>query len=110
MKLLFDQNLSPDLCRRLNDIYPDSDHVFRLGLDQTKDTEICKFAVENDFTIVTKDADYSEWISLYAYSPKIIWIRKGNCSTAATELLLRENHEQAKVLAEKDNIRLLMLF
>ena len=31
MKLLFDQNLSPRLRRRLADLYPGSDHVFELG-------------------------------------------------------------------------------
>ena len=33
MKLLFDQNLSPCLARRLADLYPDSAHVSEVGLD-----------------------------------------------------------------------------
>jgi predicted nuclease of predicted toxin-antitoxin system len=32
MKLLFDQNLSPRLVNRLSDLYPDSNHVYLLGL------------------------------------------------------------------------------
>ncbi len=40
MKLLFDANLSPDLAVRLSDLFPDSEHVARLGL-QASDTETC---------------------------------------------------------------------
>lgn len=81
MKLLFDQNLSPALVSRLADLFPGSDHVFSLGLDRASDIDICEFAVTNDFAIVTKDADFSELLSLKDPSPNIIWIRKGNCST-----------------------------
>ena len=37
MKLLFDQNLSPRLVTRLADLYPDSNHVYPLGLDCVPD-------------------------------------------------------------------------
>lgn len=36
MKLLFDHNLSlisPKLVRRLSDLYPESQHIFLLGLE-----------------------------------------------------------------------------
>ena len=32
MKLLFDQNLSRKLCSQLDDLFPDSEHVLKLGL------------------------------------------------------------------------------
>lgn len=110
MKLLFDQNLSPALVRCVADIFPDSNHVFSLGLDRADDIEISEFAVAEDFVIVTKDADYSEMISLGGRLPKIIWIRKGNCSTDAIENLLREYSIQINELSKHENIRLLMLF
>ncbi len=47
MKLLFDQNLSPKLVNRLADLFPDSSHVFTLGLDEIEDSEIWRFAKEN---------------------------------------------------------------
>ena len=40
MKLLFDQNLSPRLVKLLADIFPDANHVFPLGLDESEDTEV----------------------------------------------------------------------
>ena len=57
MKLLFDQNLSPRLVNALTDLYPDSDHVFNLNLDQASDNKVWNFALDRGFAIVTKDAD-----------------------------------------------------
>lgn len=44
MKLLFDQNLSPRLSQILTEDFPDSKHVLDLGLDQTPDLDLWKFA------------------------------------------------------------------
>ena len=60
MKLLFDQHLSPRLVKSLADIYPDSDHVYPLGLDQADDKEIWDYARREGFLIATKDADFSD--------------------------------------------------
>lgn len=40
MKLLYDQNLSPRLVGKLNDLYSESAHVSKLSLDQALDIEI----------------------------------------------------------------------
>jgi predicted nuclease of predicted toxin-antitoxin system len=40
MKLLFDHNLSPQLANRFAGIYPGSQHVFLLGMDQVDDRQI----------------------------------------------------------------------
>ncbi len=40
MRLLFDQNLSPKLVKRLADLYPDSNHVYHLGIDLVPDEEM----------------------------------------------------------------------
>ena len=60
MKVLFDQNLSPRLVNSLADLYPDSDHVFNLNLDQASDNEVWEFALDRGFAIVTKDADFGD--------------------------------------------------
>ena len=44
MKLLFDHNLSPKLVKSLHDVFPDSEHVYHLGMDESEDTEIWQFA------------------------------------------------------------------
>jgi predicted nuclease of predicted toxin-antitoxin system len=89
MKLLFDHNLSPQLVNRLADLYPDSHHVFRLGMDQDNDRQIWEYAAQNDFTIVTRDSDYNDLSLLLGFPPKVIWIRRGNCSTQTIESILR---------------------
>lgn len=110
MKLLFDHNLSPALADRLSDAFPGSEHVFRLGMDKADDLAICEYAVENGYAVVTKDADYSELLSLRRTSTKIIWIRKGNCSTQEVDSLLRFHSEQINSLEGNESVELLMLF
>lgn len=58
MKLLFDQNLSRHLARRLADIYPDSNHVLFLGLEQEPDAVVWQYARNYGYIVVTKDADF----------------------------------------------------
>ncbi len=57
MKLLLDQNISPKLVSSLKPVYPETSHVSDAGLDRAQDEEIWSFAVEYDFTILTKDSD-----------------------------------------------------
>jgi predicted nuclease of predicted toxin-antitoxin system len=96
MKLLFDQNLSPNLVTRLTDLFPDSQHVFLIGLDHATDLEIREYARRQDLVIVTKDADFSDMCVLKGFPPKIIWIRRGNCSTREIEELFRQHHDEIK--------------
>ncbi|MBP9664310.1 MAG: DUF5615 family PIN-like protein [Pyrinomonadaceae bacterium] len=101
MKLLFDHNLSPRLVTQLSDLFPDSDHVFSLEMDRMSDREIRTFAAAEKFAVVTKDADYGELHSLFGGPPKVIWIRRGNCSTDSVESMLR-NHFEDICLFEND--------
>lgn len=90
MRLLFDQNLSPRLVRLLSDVYPDCSHVHDLGMDRASDTEVWNYAAEHRYTIVSKDADFHQRSLLLGAPPKVVWVRKGNCSVADTADLLRE--------------------
>ncbi len=110
MKLLFDQNLSPRLLRRLHDLYPDSAHVSQLELDRADDAEIWVFAQKHGFTIVSKDTDFNDLGTLRGFPPKIIWIRRGNCSTNDIEEILREHEVAVRALLENEKVGLLTLF
>ena len=103
MKLLYDHNLPPLLVSRLADLFPDSQHVFALGLDRASDWEIRDYARESGFLIVTKDADFSELCVLRGFPPKIIWIRRGNCSAKTLEEILRQHHDDIEAL-EMDSV------
>ena len=103
MKLLFDQNLSYQLVRRLADAYPGSAHVRLLGLAQTDDSEIWKFAAREGFTVVSKDSDFQQLAMLLGPPPKVIWIRLGNCQVDAVEALFRQGFSAvAEFLADSD--------
>lgn len=110
MKLLLDQNLSPRLVRRLADLYPDSTHVTEVGLDRSLDRDVWTYARQHDYLIVTKDVDFSEFSLLQGFPPKVIWIRRGNCSTQDIETILRENLDSIKAMAEDENTGILELF
>lgn len=89
MKLLFDENLSHKLARRLADVFPDSVQVRDVGLKASDDPEVWEFAKESDYVIVSKDIDMHDRSFIFGYPPKVIWVRLGNCSTNDVENLLR---------------------
>jgi predicted nuclease of predicted toxin-antitoxin system len=91
MKLLFDQNLSPRLVRRLADIYAGSVHVREIGLRDADDSAIWEYAKLNGFAIVSKDSDFQQRSLLYGSPPKFIWLRMGNCPAKTVEDLLRRH-------------------
>jgi predicted nuclease of predicted toxin-antitoxin system len=94
VKLLLDQNLSPRLVGSLSDVFPDSAHVRDLGLARADDAAIWDYARENELTIVSKDSDFHQLSFLRGSPPKVIWIRRGNCSTADIEGLLRSRRKE----------------
>ncbi len=101
MKLLFDANLSLDLVRRLRRQFPDSAHVQDFGDLAAEDTEIWDYALRHGYTIVTKDADFDAMSQQAARSPKIVWIRRGNCSTNVIEQILLSNMESIYKIGDK---------
>lgn len=89
MKLLFDHNLSPTLVQPLSDLYPGSIHVREVGLHLADDETLWRYAIEQGYTIVSKDTDFHQRSVLLGPPPKVVWIRLGNCSTAQIAKLLR---------------------
>jgi len=57
------------------------------------DFDVWRFAKAGGYTIVSKDADYGELSLTLGYPPKVIWVRRGNCSTAQIEELIRRDFE-----------------
>lgn len=109
MRLLFDHNLSPRLANRLADVFPDSNHVYNLDMDQADDREVWTYAQANNFIIVTRDSDYNELLVLYGSPPKVIWIRRGNCPTSAIETMLRLHTAEIQALVDEASLGILTL-
>ncbi len=93
MKLLFDQNISFRIIKKVEDFLPLANQVRLLGLENSKDLGIWEFAKANDFTIVTFDTDFYDMSLIKGTPPKIIWLRIGNTSTTSLVECLRANYE-----------------
>lgn len=109
MKLLFDENLSPKLAAALTDLFPESAHVHHLGLGGGSDDEVWEYAHRNGFTLVSKDSDFHEKSLLNGHPPKVIWIKRGNCTTKQIEIILRSNAGQIDLLLQDPEATFLIL-
>ena len=92
MKLLFDHNLSYKLVGRLADLFPESTHVRHVDLHEADDRTVWEYARVNGLAIVSKDEDFHHLSFLYGAPPKVVWVRLGNCTTAAIEQALRRHY------------------
>jgi predicted nuclease of predicted toxin-antitoxin system len=101
MKLLFDQNLSFKLCRKLADLFPDSTQARLVSLDCAADPVVWEYAKVNGFVLVSQDSEMFDLSSLRGHPPKLIWLRCGNQKTVVIEKLLRDRSAQIAVF-EKD--------
>jgi len=109
VKLLFDENLSPALSGRIADLFPNSLHVRDVGMKATDDPVVWNYAKDNDFMIVSKDADMHDLSLVFGNPPKVVWLRLGNCSTRQVEEFLRRDFDVIKLFYEDENVSLLAL-
>ena len=109
MKLLFDQNLAPELVTSLSGEFPESAHVSECGLDKALDEVVWDHARNAEFCIVSKDSDFSDLVSVKGFPPKVIWIRRGNCSTETIRGLLQERRSVIEEFGNDTGSGLLIL-
>ena len=85
-------------------------HVIDINPDM-KDSEIWKYARENNLTIVTKDTDFSDLVLLNNPPPRVIHIKLGNMKMKAFHnaidniwdevLLMSQEYKLIRVYKEK---------
>lgn len=109
MRLLFDENLSRRLIRRLEVAYPESEHVELVGLKGQVDLEVWEYAARHDVTIVSKDNDYRQLSFLRGHPPKVIWLSVGNAGTDAIADLLETSRERVQTFLAQAEESLLIL-
>ncbi len=95
MKLLFDQNISFKVARKIQDLFPDSKHLSDLRLSGASDIEIWEYAKTTDFCIITFDLDFIDLSTLKGSPPKIICLRTGN---TATDRLIQKIRSEEKAI------------
>ena len=81
MKLLFDQNISYKVAKKIQSLFSGSNHLSDIGLMGAKDMEIWEYAKSNNYCIVTFDFDFIDISMLKGSPPKIILLKMGNTGT-----------------------------
>ncbi len=78
MKLLLDQGQSFRLLEKLESVYPGSNQVKFVDLDQADELTGCRYAKDKGFGSVTKDSDFHEFSLVYGNPPKVVWLKRVN--------------------------------
>ncbi|MBF0310299.1 MAG: DUF5615 family PIN-like protein [Magnetococcales bacterium] len=110
MKLLFDQNLSPRLVSSLADLYPESAHVREFGMEAAPDNIVLDFAKKYNYILVSKDSDFFDPQILQKHPVKVVWIRRGNCSTEMIADIINRHIKDITRLETTENLYLLILY
>jgi len=74
------------------------------------DLTVWEHAKENGFVVVTRDADFADLSVLRGFPPKVVWIRRGNCSTDQIEKILRYHQSEIEDLTTDSTSGILTLF
>ncbi|MEX2380462.1 MAG: DUF5615 family PIN-like protein [Vicingaceae bacterium] len=103
MRLLFDQNISFRVSKKLTDQFPACKHVSDCGLMDCSDSDIWEYAQKNNYSIITFDSDFYDISVINGHPPKIIWIRSGNLTTKEiVKLLIHNKNAIDKFINNKD--------
>ena len=89
MKLLFDQNISYRVVKKIIAHFPLAVSVSDVGLYEADDIPIWKYALKSEYTIVSQDNVFDDLYLPWGHPPRIIIIRTGNISNGnLTKLLI----------------------
>ena len=78
MKFLVDAHLPVELADYLVEKGNDAVHVRNLSMSHAPDAILWKYALQNEYVIVSKDQDFFNRISQDPFGPTIIWLKIGN--------------------------------
>jgi predicted nuclease of predicted toxin-antitoxin system len=109
MKLLFDENLSPNLPDLEATIFPGSAHVRECGLLGQPDEDVWAYARNNGFTLVSKDSDFQQRSLLYGHPPKLVWLRIGNCTRLQIVQMITSHQQDIHALHANPSESVLVL-
>jgi predicted nuclease of predicted toxin-antitoxin system len=109
VKLLLDENLAAQLAVRVRGSFPDSAHVRDVGLKSASDLEVWEYARLHGFAIVSKDWDFQQLSFVHGAPPKVISIRRGNCSVQELEHLLLTQAQVIEAFGDDREASLLVL-
>lgn len=91
MKLLFDQNISPKILKKLPKEFENCSQVRFEQLENASDFKIFEFAKNKGYAVVTFDSDFVDINALHGTPPKIIYLNTGNLTTKSISDLILNN-------------------
>lgn len=109
MTLLLDHNLSFRLKRLLTDLFDEVFTVIELGMDETEDLDVWRYARERNWAMMSKDGDWADMALLYGAPPKVIRLRIGNGPwRSAADVVLEHADAVRTFLADADESLLIL--
>ena len=109
MRLLLDENLSPRLVSRLNQLFPGLTHVRDVGLKQANDQQIWDWAKANEFSIVTTDSDFVVQAKCHGWPPKVVHLEQCDFPLRVIEDWLRRSAVRISEFGKNEVVGLLAL-
>ncbi len=107
MKFLCDVHISYKLAKMLVSLGFDAIHVNEiLNKSETKDSDLSKYADQNNFVIISKDADFRDTYFVKRTPKKLIRVMLGNISNHELLRIFRENMDTIVGLDSKTNFLL----
>ena len=94
MKLLLDENLSRRVLPFLLETYPESNQIALLGMQQSSDLDVWRYAGERGYVLVTHDADFYDLSLTRGAPPSVIWLRSGNADKSQIITMLLERRDE----------------
>jgi len=83
MRFVVDAQLPPALASWIVQQGHEAKPVRELGLRNSDDSAIWKFATDGAWVVVTKDEDFAERALATTAGPQSVWLRIGNCTNPA---------------------------
>ncbi len=107
MRFLYDVHISYKLTKHLIDLGFEAIHVNEiLNKSETKDSDLCKFADQNDYIIVSKDSDFKDSYFVKQSPKKLIKINLGNIPNQELIKIFNKNIRAIQKLELKPNFLL----
>ncbi|MEM6362581.1 MAG: DUF5615 family PIN-like protein [Bacteroidota bacterium] len=102
MLLLLDQNISHKIVKNLKVDFPGLTHLKFENLNNAEDHDIWNYALKENYTIVTFDADFYELQNVKGFPPKIIWLRFGNATKAELIRFFNNNRDSIQTFLSNE--------
>lgn len=111
VNLLLDANVSWRLVKVLSPFANIVKHVDSIGLEiPAKDNEICAFAKEHNFIIISNDMDFLDMLNLRGFPPKVVLLRTGNQSNDFIAKIIIKHIDDIADFSKSEDVGLLEIY